>query len=136
MRLHVCVFGSEEQLRPVACEVLGDVDELASPVVSLPRVPFRVFVCQGAPYRLQNGHADEILRSDKLELGVLTLYLAVYRGVYFRVRLPDVCHCSHHSSSVWTNQGRTSLICSATVSRKILSLTRLPAVVPRPPYVA
>ena len=94
MRLDVCVLGTEEQFCPFACEVLRNVHKLAPSVVPLPRVPLRVFVRQGAPHRLQDRHADEILRRDELELRVLTLYLAGYRGVDFRVRLPDVVHGS------------------------------------------
>ena len=94
MRLDVCVLGTEELFCPLACEVFRNVDKLAAPVVPLPRVPFRIFVRQGAPHRLQDCHADEILRSDELELRVLTPYLAGDRGVDFRVRLPDVVHGS------------------------------------------
>ncbi len=44
MRLHVGVLGSEELLGALACQVLDDIHELASAVVALARVTFRVLV--------------------------------------------------------------------------------------------
>ena len=133
MGLDVGVLGAEELLRPVARKVLGDVDELAAAVVAFSRVAFGVLVRQRTPHRLEDGHADEILRGDELELRVLAPDLPGDRGIEFGVGLPYVFHHLCHSSSDWTNHGRTSLMCSETVRRKILSLTRFPVMVPRPP---
>ena len=67
VRLDVRVRGTEEGLRPVDGELLGDVDELAAAVVALARVALGVLVRQDGALRLEHGARDEVLGRDHLE---------------------------------------------------------------------
>ena len=75
VRLHVGVLGAEQLLGPRDRQRLGDVDELAAAVVALARIPLGVLVGQHRAGRLQHGLADEVLRGDQLEAGVLPVLL-------------------------------------------------------------
>ena len=48
MRLHVGVFGFEQLLGAIACEVLDDVGKFAAAVVALAGIAFGIFVSEYA----------------------------------------------------------------------------------------
>ena len=73
VRLHVGVLGAEQLLGALDGQRFGDVHELAAAVVALAGVAFRVLVGQDRTGRLQHRLADEVLRGDQLEPGVLAL---------------------------------------------------------------
>ena len=73
MRLHVGVLGAEERLRPLNGERFGYVDEFAAAVVPAPGVALRVLVGEYRPERLEHRGADEVLRGDQLQTGVLAV---------------------------------------------------------------
>ena len=116
VRLHVGVLGAEQLLRARDRQRLGDVDELAAAVVALARIAFGVLVGQHRAGRLQHRLADEVLRGDQLEAGVLAV-LFVLDGVGdlrigggqrapagrgFGVRAHACrCSCSRSFSRVW-----------------------------------
>src|SRR3989304_1732529 len=77
MGLHVCVFSSKEPLHPVSRNVLRLIDELAAAVISFPGVSFGILVGQDAAEGLKHRKAHEILRRNELQLGVLTVNLAL-----------------------------------------------------------
>ena len=92
MRLNVDVLGCEQRLRARNGGALGDIHELAAPVVAAARIAFRVFVGQHRSGRLEHGTAHEIFRGDQLEAVVLPLDLMLDRlrnlGVGLRERTP------------------------------------------------
>jgi hypothetical protein len=76
MRLHVCVLGAEELLRPVDRRLLDLVHDLAAAVVAPTGIPLRVLVRGDAPDRLEDARPSEVLRRDELDLTPLALELA------------------------------------------------------------
>ena len=74
MRLDVGVFGAENLLRARNRQRLGDVDELATAVVPLAGVAFGVLVGQHRSGGVEHGLADEVLRGDELQAGVLAVH--------------------------------------------------------------
>ena len=74
VRLDVGVLGAEERLGALDGQRLGDVDELAAAVVAASRIAFRVLVGEDRPGGLEHGRADEILRGNQLEPGVLPMH--------------------------------------------------------------
>ena len=85
VRLHVGVFGAEQRLRPRDSRAFDDVHVLATTVVTLAWVAFRVLVRQHRAGRLEHGTADEVLRRDQLQAGVLACDLARHRIRDFRI---------------------------------------------------
>ncbi len=73
MRLDVGVLGAEEFLGAIDRDLLGLIDELATAVVALAGVPLGILVGQNRTLSLEHRLADEILRSDELEVVLLAL---------------------------------------------------------------
>ena len=69
--LHVGVLCAEQLLRARDRQRLGDVDELAAAVVALARIALGVLVRQHRSGSVEYCLADEVLRGDQLEAGVL-----------------------------------------------------------------
>ena len=76
MGLHVDVLAAEESLGPLAGEVLGDVDELASAVVSLARIPFGILVRHHAAAGDHDGFAGIVLTCDHFQAAALPVDFA------------------------------------------------------------
>ena len=71
MGLHIGELGAVELAGAVAREVLDDVDLLASAVVALAGVAFRVLVGEDAAHGLHDGQAREVLGRDELDAAAL-----------------------------------------------------------------
>ena len=88
--LDVHVLGAgEEAERPVAGEVLGDVDELAAAVVALAGQALGVLVGQPAALGLHHRRGGVVLGGDQLDLVVLATALALHRGPQLRIEIGD-----------------------------------------------
>jgi len=79
VRLDVGVVAAEELLGARSGQLLGHVHELAPAVVALGRVALGVLVGQHRSDRLEDRRADEVLRGDQLETGVLPVDLVGHR---------------------------------------------------------
>ncbi|EYD75451.1 NAD kinase [Rubellimicrobium mesophilum DSM 19309] len=66
---------AEELLRPLDRQALGQVHELAAPVVAPPRIALRILVGQHRALRLQNRPAHDVLGGDQLDLVALPAQL-------------------------------------------------------------
>ena len=62
-----------ECLRAIDGEGLGNVDELTAAVIPLSRITFGVLVREDRAGCVENSLADEVLRGDQLEAGVLAI---------------------------------------------------------------
>ena len=71
MRLDVGVLGAEQRLGAVDGQRLDDVHVLAAAVVALAGVAFGVFVREDRAGGLENRRADEVLRGDQFQAGIL-----------------------------------------------------------------
>jgi hypothetical protein len=58
------MFGAEQFLGPVACQVLHHVAELTTAVVTLARISFGILVGKHRTRGLEHCFADKILRGD------------------------------------------------------------------------
>ncbi|CAB4344353.1 unannotated protein [freshwater metagenome] len=61
MRLDVGVIGSEQLLRAIDPELLGDIDKLAAAVVALSRVALGILVGENAALAFENRLGNEVL---------------------------------------------------------------------------
>src|SRR5208282_673744 len=75
--LHVDVLRAKEFLRPLARQIFHHVDKLASPVIALAGITFRILVGKYGSGRLQHSLADKVLRSDQLQTFMLTASFVV-----------------------------------------------------------
>ena len=82
MGLHVGVLGTEELLGAVDRELLDHVDILAAAVIAAAGIAFGIFVGKKRAGCLKHGLGDDVLRSDQLDLVLLTIVL-------FLDRIPD-----------------------------------------------
>ncbi len=71
VRLDVSEGAVEKLLRPVNCQVLGHVDELAAAVVALARVAFGILVGHHRALRLHHGAGDDVFAGDQFDLMAL-----------------------------------------------------------------
>ncbi len=71
MRLHVGMFRAKKFLDPLAREIFYDVGKLASAVIALAGVAFRIFVGEHGTGSLKHSLADEVFGSDQLQAFVL-----------------------------------------------------------------
>ena len=105
MRLHVGVVGAEELLGAVDGELLGDVDEFAAAVVTLPGVALRVLVRQHRALRLEDATARVVLGGDQLDMLFLARPLVVERRREFGIEPGDsLAGGKHHHSTVGGRQ--------------------------------
>src|SRR5207302_7796633 len=77
VRLHVRVRRTEERLRALDRERLGDVDPLAPAVVATAGIALRVLVREDTARRLHDGGARVVLGGDELDLLDLPAPLAL-----------------------------------------------------------
>ena len=85
VRLHVGVFSAEQGLCPRDGRAFDDVHVLATAVVPLAWVAFRVLVGEHRAGCLEHGAADEVFRRDQLQAGVLAGNLARHGVRDFRI---------------------------------------------------
>jgi hypothetical protein len=78
MWLHIDVVGAEELLRPIAREVLGDVDDLAAAVVAATGIALGIFAGQDRSHRLEHGQARVVLAGDQLQVGACARLLVAH----------------------------------------------------------
>src|SRR6185437_6796950 len=96
VRLQVGVSCSEELLRPVDGELLGDVDVFAAAVVPLARIAFRVFVREHRTLRLEHPRTHIVFRSDELDVIFLAALLTLECAVELGVEAADVQALREH----------------------------------------
>ena len=80
MRLNVGVRGTEEALRALDRELLGNIHKFATAVVAAPRVAFGVLVGENRPLRLKNSARNEVLAGDHLESVALAFEFLTKNG--------------------------------------------------------
>jgi hypothetical protein len=83
MRLHIGVGGAEQLLRPIDCQLLGDIDEIAAAVIALARIALGVLVGENRALSFQHARAGVVLRRDQLDM----IFLAV---AFVRDRLGEL----------------------------------------------
>ena len=84
MRLDVGEAAAEQLLRALDRERLDGVRRRAALIVAAARIAFRIFVGEDRALRLEHRLADDILRRDQLDLGLLAV--AARRGLRPRPR--------------------------------------------------
>ena len=75
MGLYVGIIAAKELLRPLNGQLLHHIHALASAVVTLRRVSFRILVGQRAAHGRHHRFAHPVLGSDQLDMAVLSLLL-------------------------------------------------------------
>ena len=75
MGLHIGERAVEQGLGPLDRKPLGDIDELATTIVSAARIPLGILVGQDGALGLKHSPAHDVLRGDELDLGALPLEL-------------------------------------------------------------
>ncbi len=78
-------FDGEELAGTLAGDVLGNVDELAAPVVAPTGQAFGVLVGERTAHRFENSQRRVVLRCDELEVGALTGDFGDHGGVDFGI---------------------------------------------------
>src|SRR6185295_16703323 len=86
----------EQLLGAVDGELLGDVDVLATAVVALAGIAFRVLVREHGPLRLEHPRARVVLRCDELDVLLLTAALPLEGLVQLRIEARDIHRLSEH----------------------------------------
>jgi hypothetical protein len=72
MRLHIREPASEQLGDPLDRQGLGDVHVLAAAVIAPAGQPLGVFIGEHRTLRFEHGLADDVLRSNQLDLVALT----------------------------------------------------------------
>ena len=85
MRLDVGEAAAEQLLGALDRQRLDRVRRPAALVVAAARIAFGIFVGQHRALRLEHRAADDILRRDQLDLGLLALQLGADRVGHRRV---------------------------------------------------
>ena len=98
MRLDVGMLCAKELLRAVAGQILHDVHILASAVIALARIALRIFIGQVRAHRGEHCVADEVLRSDQLDVLVLTGELVVHRRAQLGINRLNGFEINHASA--------------------------------------
>ena len=84
------MLGSEELLGAIARQILHHIGKLASAVITLPRIAFRIFIGENRPHGFEHSFADKILGRDQLEALMLASFFIGngigYVGINFRKR--------------------------------------------------
>ena len=82
------MLGAEELLRAVACQVLDDVSEFATTVVSFSRIALGVLIGEDGTGGFEHGFGDEVLAGNHLQALVLAAALVFNGsgdfGIHFR----------------------------------------------------
>jgi hypothetical protein len=80
MRLDIGVLGAEQLFGAINGQLLSYVDKLATTVIALRRIAFRVLVRQHGTLHFEHSFADKILRGNELQAEFLPLGLMVDRS--------------------------------------------------------
>ena len=86
MRLYIGMLRVKQRFGTFARQILHDVHALASAVIPLARIPFRVLVGQVRSHGLQDGFRHKILRCDELNMRLLALQFRVHGLRHGRIR--------------------------------------------------
>ena len=85
MRLNVYKLCAEQLLCAGDCNILHNVDALASAVIPFAGVALRIFVCQHRAHRRHNGRRDDVLTGDQFKIAALAGKLRVHRVADFLI---------------------------------------------------
>ena len=96
MGLDVGVRRAEDLLHPAQGQVLGGVHVFAAAVEAPPRIAFGILVGQDGALGLEHRVADEVLRSDHLQLVQLALPFPLDDRINRRIDAGQVVHLIHH----------------------------------------
>ncbi len=96
MRLHVGVFRAEQSLGAIDGQLLGHVDVLASAVIALAGIAFRILVGQLAALRFHHRRAGVVFRSDQFDMILLAAVFVLDRGPQFGVGHGDGVFAGEH----------------------------------------
>ena len=86
MRLNVYMLGAENLLAALNGEVFDLVHMLATAVVPLAGVPFRILVRHQGTLRGKDGRTGEVLRGDQEQLVSLAFLLGIDGGIDLGIR--------------------------------------------------
>ena len=89
VRLNVRVFSAKELFGPVACQILDNVGELATAIVTASGVTLGIFVGENTARRLQHSFGGEVLTGYHLQVTLLAFELVGNGGEDFRVSLGE-----------------------------------------------
>ena len=89
--LHVGEPAVEQLAGALDRQILGDVDELAAPVIASARVAFRIFIGHHRALRLEHGARHDIFRGDELDPVALTAELEFDRAGNLRIGVGEGC---------------------------------------------
>ena len=85
--LNICVFCAEELTSSLSCNILNNVNILASAVVTLARITFSILVCKQASHSCHNSRRNDVLTGDKLQVSLLSFLFQKHSFAHFRVVL-------------------------------------------------
>ncbi|MNC22806.1 hypothetical protein D3C75_708130 [compost metagenome] len=92
MRLDIGMISAEQLLGTVTGKVLYDIDIFTAAIVAFARITFSIFIRKNRTHRFHYSFTDDILRSNKLNVGTLTVQLQSHRFQYCRVTLAQLFH--------------------------------------------
>ncbi|MNN49902.1 hypothetical protein D3C81_1644570 [compost metagenome] len=95
MRLDIGMISAEQLLGTVTGKVLYDIDIFTAAIVAFARITFSIFIRKNRTHRFHYSFTDDILRSNKLNVGTLTAQLQSHRFQYCRVTLTQLFHDSY-----------------------------------------
>ena len=101
MRLYIGKLCPKQLAYTCDCQVFYLIDALTATVVALARITLGVLIGQNRTHCSQNCFADDIFRSDELNITHLTVVLFSNHRTYFRIEFADQVHCvlHHHTTS-------------------------------------
>ncbi len=97
MGLYIRIGAAEQLFRAFPRKILDLIDALASAVIAVPRIAFRVLVGQHAAKRGHHGLAGPVLGCDQLQMGILPVDLRLNQSCNLRVGSLNVFDCVHGS---------------------------------------
>ena len=83
--LDVDMFGAEQLLGPIDCQLFNSIDILTAAVPSFARIAFRIFVREDAALCFHHSAAGEILGRDQFDIFALPFFLRCDRVENLRI---------------------------------------------------
>ena len=95
MRLNVGVLAIEQFFRAIDRELLDHVDKLATAVITLAGIAFRILIRKNAALRLEHRAAHNVFGRDELEFVALAIELAFDCRKHLGINLFQFVHQIH-----------------------------------------
>ena len=99
VRLHVGVVASIQLLRTLSCQILYDINTLATSIIPSARIPFCILVGQRASHGCHNCLAYPVFRCNQFDMRILSFHLFLDCICNLAVYLFNLVKIIHSSTS-------------------------------------